>query len=95
MEVVDLRSVSPLDKQAIVDSATKTGRVIVAYEACRTGGVGAEVSAILAEEAFWSLEAPIIRISSPDTPITYSPIMEDFYIPKASDFVVAAKQLVA
>lgn len=95
MEVIDLRSLSPMDKKIIIDSVQKTGKAIVAYEACRTGGVGAEVSAILAEEVFWSLEAPIVRVTSPDTPVTYSPIMEDFYIPKVDDFIAAARKVLA
>lgn len=94
VEVLDLRSLSPLDVQAIAGSVEKTGRVIITHEGCQTGGVGAEVAAVVGKEAFWSLEAPIVRVASPDIPVPFVPIMEDFYIPSAADIVAAVKQLI-
>ncbi len=93
LEVVDLRTLSPLDKQTIFDSVRKTSKVIVLYEATKTGGIGAEVSALLAEECFNSLDAPIVRIAAPDTPVPYSPPLEEFYLPKANDVINAARKL--
>jgi 2-oxoisovalerate dehydrogenase E1 component beta subunit len=93
LEVVDLRTLNPLDTQTIFDSVRKTSKVIVLHEATKTGGIGAEVSALLAEECFNSLDAPIIRIAAPDTPVPYSPPLEEFYLPKASDVINAARKL--
>ncbi len=93
LEVVDLRTLSPLDKQTILDSVRKTSKVIVLHEATKTGGIGAEIAALLAEECFSSLDAPIVRIAAPDTPVPYSPPLEEFYLPKASDVINAARKL--
>ena len=95
LEVVDLRTLLPLDKEGIYGSVKKTSKVIVLYEASRTGGVGAEVAALISEDIFGYLDAPIIRISAPDVPIPYSPPMEEFYMPKADDVVRAARRLAA
>ncbi|GJL54032.1 MAG: 2-oxoisovalerate dehydrogenase subunit beta [Nitrospirales bacterium] len=95
LEVVDLRTLSPLDRHTIVDSVGKTSKVIVLHEATKTGGIGAEISALLAEECFSSLDAPILRIAAPDTPVPYSPPLEEFFLPKARDVIAAARQLVA
>ncbi len=93
LEVVDLRTLSPLDTQTIFDSVRKTSKVIVLHEATKTGGIGAEIAALLAEECFSSLDAPIVRIAAPDTPVPYSPPLEEFYLPKASDVINAARKL--
>ena len=95
LEVVDLRTLLPLDKEGIYNSVKKTSKVIVLYEAPRTGGVGAEVAALISEDMFGYLDAPIIRISAPDTPVPYSPPMEEFYMPKVDDVVKAARKLAA
>jgi pyruvate/2-oxoglutarate/acetoin dehydrogenase E1 component len=92
-EVVDLRSLSPLDKETILESVAKTKRAIVTYEACRTAGAGAEVCALLAEEGFWSLDAPVIRVASPDIPVPFAPVLEASYIPMPGDLVAAAQRL--
>jgi pyruvate dehydrogenase E1 component beta subunit len=78
--VLDLRTLVPLDEEAIADAVTKTGRALVVHEAPLTGGFGAEVVATIQENAFWSLEAPVARIAAPDTPYPISSI-EEYYIP--------------
>ncbi|MFQ5714465.1 MAG: alpha-ketoacid dehydrogenase subunit beta [Candidatus Scalinduaceae bacterium] len=95
LEIVDLRTLMPLDKETVCDSVKKTNKVIVLYEATRSGGVGAEVAAIISEEVFNYLDGPILRISAPDTPVPYSPPMEEYYIPQVEDVVEAAEKLAA
>ena len=80
VEVVDPRTLVPLDKETILSSVKKTGRLLVADEDTRTCGVAAEISAIVAEEAFNSLKAPILRNTSPDTPVPFSPPLEQAYM---------------
>src|SRR5205807_2684223 len=95
LEVVDLRTLIPLDKEAIYQSVRKTGKVITLHEDNKTGGIGAEVAALLAEECFDSLDGPIMRIAAPDTPVPFSTPLEEFFLPKVSDIVAAAKKLAA
>jgi pyruvate/2-oxoglutarate/acetoin dehydrogenase E1 component len=95
MEVVDLRTLSPLDTDTVKDSVRKTGKVIILHEDTKTGGIGGEIAAILAEECFNALDAPIMRIAAPDIPVPYSPPLEDFFLPKAHDVITAARQLAA
>jgi 2-oxoisovalerate dehydrogenase E1 component beta subunit len=71
-EVVDLRTLAPLDRQTILDSVRKTNKALVVHEATRTGGIGAEVAALIAEEAFDSLDGPVVRLASEDTPVARS-----------------------
>ena len=73
----------------------KTSKAIVLHEASRTGGIGGEIAAMLAEEAFEWLDAPVIRIASLDTPVPYSPPLEDYYLPQTKDVVDAARKLAA
>lgn len=75
-EVIDLRSLAPLDRDAILGSVRKTGKVLIVHEATRTGGVGAEVAALVAEEAFEALDGPVMRLASRDAPVPHSPILE-------------------
>ena len=82
--VVDLRTLLPLDVHAILQTAAETGKVIVLHEATRTGGVGAEVAALLAERAFEYLDAPVVRVAAPDTPVPYSPPLEAAFLPDAA-----------
>jgi 2-oxoisovalerate dehydrogenase E1 component beta subunit len=95
LEIVDLRTLMPLDKETIFNSVKKTNKVIVLYEATRSGGVGAEVSALISEEVFGYLDGPILRVSSLDTPVPYSPPLEEYYLPQVEDVVEAAKKLAA
>ena len=76
IEVLDLRTLAPLDRDGILASARKTGKVLVAHEATRTCGVGAEVAALIAEESFEDLDAPVRRLTAPDVPIPFSPPLE-------------------
>lgn len=94
MEVIDLRSARPIDKQTILNSVRKTGRLIVTDTAIRTCGISAEISALVAEEAFGALKAPVARIALPDAPTPCSPSLEEVYYPKVSTIVEAARRLV-
>src|SRR2546428_11936638 len=95
VEVVDLRTLAPLDKPAILASVKKTNKAIVLHEASRTGGIGGEITAIIAEEAFEWLDAPLVRVASLDTPVPYSPPLEDYYLPQTKDVLEAARKLAA
>jgi 2-oxoisovalerate dehydrogenase E1 component beta subunit len=95
LEIVDLRTLVPLDKETILESVKKTNKVILLHEDVRTGGIAGELAAIIAEEAFEYLDGPIMRITAPDTPVPYSPPLEEFFLPKASDIIRIARQLAA
>ena len=95
LEVVDLRTLLPLDREAIAATVKKTNRVIVLHEDVRTGGIAGEVAAIINEEAFDWLDAPIVRITSKDTPVPFSPPLEEWFLPKADDVVREARRLMA
>ncbi len=95
VEILDLRTLAPLDKQAILASVKKTSRVMVLHEASRTGGIGGEIAALIAEEAFEWLDAPVVRVASIDTPVPYSPPLEDYYLPQTKDVVDAARKIAA
>lgn len=95
LEVVDLRTLLPLDTEMILESVRKTSKAIVLHEDTKTGGIGAEISALLAEYCFGSLDGPIMRIAAPDTPVPYSPPLEEFFLPKVDDVLTAARQLAA
>ena len=93
VEIVDLRTLAPLDKKSIIDSVKKTGRLLITHEANKTCGFGAEIAAIVAKEAIGYLDAPIERVCAPDTPVPYSPPLEQFYLPKAEDIIKTAKEM--
>jgi 2-oxoisovalerate dehydrogenase E1 component beta subunit len=96
VEVVDLRVLNPLDKDTILESLAKTGRLMIVHEDHRTLGIGAEIAAIAAEEAFDCLDAPIIRLTAPDVPaIPFSPPLEKFYLPSVEKIVEAANRLLS
>jgi 2-oxoisovalerate dehydrogenase E1 component beta subunit len=95
VEVLDLRTLSPLDRTAIAESVRKTNKVIVLHEDVRTGGIAGEVSAIINEEAFEDLDGPIVRITALDTPVPFSPPQEEYFLPKVSDVVREARRLKA
>ena len=94
VEVVDPRTLVPLDKQAIIDSVKKTGRLVIMSEEPRTGSWASGISAIVAEEAFDYLDAPIKIICAPDTPIPFSPVLEKFWIPGEEDLLKAITEIV-
>jgi pyruvate/2-oxoglutarate/acetoin dehydrogenase E1 component len=93
VEVLDLRSLAPLDRSAIAASVRKTNRALLLHEAPRTGGVGAELAAFIAEDLFSDLDAPIVRVAAPDTPFPYAPALEAAYLPDVERVVVAARKL--
>jgi 2-oxoisovalerate dehydrogenase E1 component len=93
LEVLDLRSLVPLDEEAILQSVAKTHRLMVLHEDSRRGGPGAEIAALVAEKALYHLEAPVIRVAAPDEPVPYSPPLEWAHLPKAEDVVAAARKL--
>ena len=95
VEVVDLRTVSPLDHEAIRATVEKTNKVIILHEHARTGGLAGEVAAIINEEAFDSLDGPIVRVTSLDSPVPFSPPQEEYFLPKVSDVVREARRLKA
>lgn len=94
LEVLDLRTLAPLDREAILASVAKTSRVLVLYEANRTGGIGGEIAALIAEEAFEYLDAPVMRLGSLDTPVPYSPPLEAAFLPTREKVVAAVRKLV-
>ena len=95
IEVLDLRSLLPLDCEALLKSVKKTGRLLIAHEACKTGGMGGEIAAIAAKEAFGYLDAPIERVCAPDIPVPFSPPLENYYIPKKEDIVATVRRMVS
>jgi 2-oxoisovalerate dehydrogenase E1 component beta subunit len=94
VEVLDLRTLAPLDRESILASVAKTSRALLLYEARRTGGIGGELAAIIAEEAFEYLDAPILRVASEDTPVPYSPPLEAAFLPSVEKVVAGAKRLI-
>ena len=92
-EVIDPRTLVPLDKELILASVRKTGRLVVVEEDNHTGGWAADIAATVAEEAFFWLDAPVKRVSAPDTPAPFAPVMEHFYVPSEERVVQAVKSL--
>jgi pyruvate/2-oxoglutarate/acetoin dehydrogenase E1 component/TPP-dependent pyruvate/acetoin dehydrogenase alpha subunit len=92
-EVVDLRTLWPLDAECVRASVAKTHRVLVVHEDTGRGGLGGELAAIVADELFWQLDAPLRRVTAPDTPVPYSPPLEHDFLPKIDDVVAAARRL--
>jgi pyruvate/2-oxoglutarate/acetoin dehydrogenase E1 component len=95
IEVIDLRSLCPLDTETILTSARKTGKVLVAHEATQSCGVGAEVAALVAAEAFEDLDAPVRRLTAADVPIPFSPPLEQAILPQLDDMKEACRELLA
>ena len=95
IEVIDLRTLSPLDKPAILETVKRTNRAMILHEASLTGGIGGEISAIIAEEAFEWLDAPVIRVASIDSPVPFAPEMEDYYQPSLNEIIDACRKLAA
>jgi pyruvate/2-oxoglutarate/acetoin dehydrogenase E1 component len=95
IEVLDLRTLSPLDTDAILASARRTGKVLVAHEATQSCGVGGEVAALISEHAFEDLDAPVRRLTTPDVPIPFSPPLEQHVLPQLDDMKKACRELLA
>ena len=93
-EVLDLRTIVPLDKEAVLESVAKTHRLVIVHEAVRTAGFGAEVAAMVAGEGFDLLDAPIVRVTAPDTPVPFSPVLEDAFLPNAEKIKAAVLGLI-
>ena len=92
-EVMDLRTLYPLDREAILASVRKTNKLLVVHEDTRTGGIAGEIAAIVCEEAFEDLDGPILRVTSLDTPVPYSPPLEERFLPNAEKVAAAAREL--
>jgi pyruvate dehydrogenase E1 component beta subunit len=96
IEIVDPRTLSPLDDETIVSSVIKTGRALIVHEACKTGGFGGEIAARIAESEAWDyLEAPIVRLAGRDMPIPYNRTLEYHTVPQVENIVEAARDIVA
>jgi pyruvate dehydrogenase E1 component beta subunit len=93
VEILDLRSLAPLDREAIAATVRKTNKVILLHEDTRTGGIAGELAAIINEEAFDHLDGPIVRITALDTPVPFSPPQEEYFLPKVSDVIREARNL--
>jgi 2-oxoisovalerate dehydrogenase E1 component beta subunit len=93
MEVIDLRTLLPYDREAIIESIKKTNKVIILHEATRTGGMAGELTAFINEEAFEYLDGPVMRVTAIDTPVPYAPPLEEFFLPQVADVLKAAHAL--
>lgn len=95
VEVIDLRSLAPLDDEAIFNTVRKTNRVLIVHEDTRTGGIAGELTARINESCFAYLDAPVLRVTAHDIPLPYAPQLEDFVLPQVDDIVTAVRRLVA
>jgi 2-oxoisovalerate dehydrogenase E1 component beta subunit len=93
LEIVDLRTLMPLDKDLVLESVKKNSKVFILHEDTRTGGIAGEICAIINEEAFDFLDGPVLRVTAPDTPVPYSPPLEAFFLPKVSDVIETSRRL--
>ncbi len=93
VEVLDLRTLLPYDEEAVLATAARTGKVIVLHEATRTGGPGGEIAATIAERVFEHLDAPVVRLAPPDTPVPYAPTLEEAFLPNAASVGKAIRAL--
>jgi 2-oxoisovalerate dehydrogenase E1 component beta subunit len=93
-EVLDLRTLLPLDEEAILASVRRTGKCLILHEDTRTGGLGAEIAATVSEKAFEWLDGPILRVTAPDTPVPYSPPLEEAFLPNVNTLLAAVRKLV-
>ena len=92
-EVIDLRTLLPLDRETIINSVKKTNKLLIVHEDTRTGGIAGEIAALVCEGAFEDLDGPITRVTALDTPTPYSPPLEEFFLPNAAKIVAAAREL--
>lgn len=95
VDVIDLRTLRPLDIDAIVESVRRTGRLLIVHEAAKFGGFAGEITAQVCERAFEWLDAPIRRVTAIDTPVPYAPALEDYYLPQTDDITTAARWLLS
>ncbi|MEM8861692.1 MAG: transketolase C-terminal domain-containing protein, partial [Chloroflexota bacterium] len=95
VEIIDLRTIVPLDKETILESVRKTGKVVIAHEATLTAGFGGELSAIIAEEAFEFLDGPIRRVAAADTPIPAAPQLAEYVLPNTAKLMATINDLAA
>jgi 2-oxoisovalerate dehydrogenase E1 component beta subunit len=93
LEVIDLRTLLPLDKETILESVKRNSKVFIVHEDTRAGGIAGELAAIICEEVFEYLDGPVLRVTAPDTPVPYSPPLEGFFLPKVSDVLNTARKL--
>jgi 2-oxoisovalerate dehydrogenase E1 component beta subunit len=93
VEIIDLRTLTPWDKQAVMASVEKTSKALVLHEDTLTGGFGAEIAATIGQEAFENLDGPVRRIAAPDTPVPFAPVLEKAFIPQVDDVVAGIKEL--
>ena len=93
VEILDLRTLVPWDKQGVLESVAKTSKVLVLHEDTHTGGFGGEIAATIAEEAFEDLDAPVKRVTAPDSPVPFSPPLEKAFIPQVDDVVAGLREL--
>jgi pyruvate dehydrogenase E1 component beta subunit len=94
IEIIDLQTLVPYDKNTVIESVKKTSKLVIVSEGCKTGGEGAEIAAMIAEDAFEYLKAPIKRVAAYDVPIPFNPNLEKYVIPDINDIVTAIKDLV-
>jgi 2-oxoisovalerate dehydrogenase E1 component len=94
VEVIDLRTVSPLDRDTILESVRKTSRLVVVHEAVQAFGIGGEIASVVAEHAFWHLDVPIVRVGSPTTPVPYTPVLEQQWLPDIAAITSAIRTTV-
>lgn len=92
-EIIDLRTLKPLDFELIAQSVKKTGRVVIVHEACLTGGFGAEIAARIGEELFEHLAAPVVRVAAKDVPVPFSPVLEQYVLPQVEDILAGADKV--
>jgi 2-oxoisovalerate dehydrogenase E1 component beta subunit len=92
-EVVDLRTLLPLDRETILDSVRKTNKLLIVHEDTKTGGIAGEIASLVCEEAFEDLDGPILRVTAKDTPVPFSPPLEERFLPNRQDIINAAREL--
>jgi 2-oxoisovalerate dehydrogenase E1 component len=95
VEVVDLRTVAPLDRQTVLTSLAKTNRLVIAHEAVRDFGVGAELAALAVDEGFWHLDAPVTRVAPPSVPAPYAPSLERAWLPSRDTIAATLRRIAA
>ena len=95
LEVLDLRTLSPLDRPAIAETVRRTNKVMILHEDVRTGGIAGEIAAIINEDAFDSLDGPIVRLTALDSPVPFSPPQEEYFLPKVSDVIREVRKLMS